>query len=320
MSDPTQIDIEANVRFLKLLDTVEHTFQVFDDDSDRDDKSLAKIRHGTLTQHADFLRRCNNDLGCGVFVTVNETDGKGRKAENIIRVRAVYTDLDGAPLEPVMRGRVKPHIVVESSPQRWHCYWLVAGMPLEDFSAVQLAIIERFNSDRSVHDLPRVMRLPGFIHSKVKNGIRSELFVSRIIQAIDGPPYPASYFERAATEVHTPGRRSDVSLLDMWKAATALEVIPNDNLDWADWNRIGMATWAATGGSQYGFDAFDSWSANSQKYYAQRTRRVWKGYERSPPNQLNIGTLIFLADDADPQWRDRMMAEVTALMNGDPHG
>jgi hypothetical protein len=42
-----------------------------------------------------------NREGAGVFVTVNETDLKGRTAKNITSVRAVFVDLDGAPLEPV---------------------------------------------------------------------------------------------------------------------------------------------------------------------------------------------------------------------------
>jgi hypothetical protein len=317
-----QVDLTETERFLRLLDptATSFAFRTFDDNVDRDSPALLRVFYGPLSRHAAELQRLN-ELGAGVFVIVNQTDGEGRKAENIVRIRAVFADLDGAPLEPVMAARLKPHIVTESSPAKWHCYWLVDGMPLEDFTAVQTAIIERFNSDPVIHDLPRVMRLPGFVHAKVKNGVRAEPFVSRIISVHDGPAYPAINFERAAMEVHTPGRRSsEVSLLDMWKAACALEVILNDDLDWYDWNRIGMATWTATGGSEYGFEAFDSWSTKSKKYNARRTRKVWKGYHRSPPDQLDIGTLIFLANQADPEWRDRMMAEITATMSGERHG
>jgi RepB DNA-primase from phage plasmid len=81
-----------------------------------------------------------------------------------------------------------PQIVVESSPGRFHAYWLVVGMPPNDFSACQEALIERFGSDRAVKDLPRVMRLPGFKHRKGKP------FRSRIIRISKVPPYPASDF------------------------------------------------------------------------------------------------------------------------------
>jgi hypothetical protein len=212
-----------------------------------------------------------------------------------------------------MKGKLPPHIVVESSPERWHCYWLVEGMALEDFRAVQKAIIGRFNSDPSVHDLPRVMRLPGFFHCKEKP------FLIRIFETRDAPPYPARVFERAKVEKHTPGEQDKITLLDMWKAASALEVIPNDDLDWHEWNRIGMAVWRATGGSEYGFKAFDTFSAKSSKYNPRLTRQVWKGYRRSPPNKLGIGTLIFLANQAAPDWREKMVVEVMSG-GGDHHG
>jgi len=315
-------DLAEAARFLRMLDpaATRFTFQSFDDDVDRNDKSLTHIIHGSLEQCQARLRRLNN-AGAGIFVTINATDFKGRKAENIVRVRAIYADLDGAPLEPVLAARLQPHVIVESSANRFHCYWLVGdGMPLEDFGAVQLAVIERFNSDRSVHDLPRVMRVPGFVHAKVKNGIRSNPFLTRIISTHDDPPYLSVVFERAKVEPHTPGRRSEATLLEQWTAATALEIIPNDDLDWKPWNRIGMATWQATGGSQYGFEAFDTFSKKSSKYKARRTADIWEGYERSPPDQLNIGTLIFLANEVDPNWRDRLLAEMVAVLSGDQHG
>jgi hypothetical protein len=263
------------------------------------------------------LKQLNQD-GAGVFVTINETDGKGRKAKNIVRIRAVFVDLDGAPLAPVMSGRCLPHIIVESSPQRWHAYWLVQGMALEDFTPIQWAAIRRYNADPIIHDLPRVMRLPGFVHAKVKNGVKSEPFVSGIIHTRDGPAYPATTFDRVPTEIHTPGAHA-VTPLDEWRAAAALEVIPNRDLDWGDWNRVGMATWRSTGGSHYGYEAFEYWSMKSLKYNPRRTLKVWKGYSRSPPHSLGLGTLIMLADEADPGWRERFQAEVLATVNGGGH-
>src|SRR5262249_3485707 len=49
------------------------------------------------------------------------------------------------------------------------------------------------------------------------------------------------------------------------RVAAALEVIPND-VDWDEWNRVGMAMWRATGGTKAGFVAFDKWSQKSPKY------------------------------------------------------
>jgi putative DNA primase/helicase len=121
--------------------------------------------HGTLDEVLDSLIQ-ENAQGSGVFVTVNETDLTARKTENITRVRALFVDLDGAPLEPIQAWEKKPHMIVKSSPGRWHAYWLVEDMPLTEFKPAQQALASKFGGDPKVHDLPRLMRLPGFLHNK----------------------------------------------------------------------------------------------------------------------------------------------------------
>jgi hypothetical protein len=183
------VDQDQAERFLTALDpnATAFTFQTFDDNADRKDKALVKVLHGTLAQHWKALVRLNA-RGAGIYVTVNATDLKGRTASNIISVRAVFVDLDGAPLEPVLaEGIPHPHIVTETSSGRWHAYWRVENMPLEEFSGLQKLLIARFNGDKSVHDLPRVMRIPGFIHCKTRDGVTSAPFLSRLVEANDAP-------------------------------------------------------------------------------------------------------------------------------------
>jgi len=152
-------------RFLEVVAGNELvTFQSFDD-SEEKRRRLARIIHGTLGQHAAQLTRLNNE-GAGVYVMVNRGDGKGRKNENVLSVRAVFIDLDGAPVEPVRNAPVKPHLIVQSSPGRYHAYWKVSDCPLENFGVIQKALAEKFNADTSISDLARVMRLPGFFHRK----------------------------------------------------------------------------------------------------------------------------------------------------------
>jgi hypothetical protein len=141
------------------------TFQTFDDNKDRKDQHLARVLHGSLDEHAATLAQLNAQ-GAGIFVTVNETNLRGRTTENIVKVRAVFSDLDGAPLVPVLASEPAPHIVVESSPDRWHPYWLPSYVRLKNFRALQQVLIRRYGGDPAVHDLPRVLRLPGFIHRK----------------------------------------------------------------------------------------------------------------------------------------------------------
>ena len=84
--------------------------------------------------------------------------------------------------------------------------------------------------------------------------------------------------------------------------AAALAVIPNDNLDWDTWNTTGMATWAATGGSEVGRAAFATWSAKSPKNDPQATENRWQHYQTSPPTKIGHGTLVYLARKHSPGW------------------
>jgi hypothetical protein len=165
------------------------TFQTFDDHKAprklRD--PLAKWMHGTLAEHADMLADLNA-RGAGVFVMVNEGDGKGRKATNVQRVRAYFADFDGTQPPDVATVPLRPHAIIESSPGRWHWYWFIDGAPLAMFGAVQSAIAERFGSDPSMKDLPRVLRLPGFLHQK------HEPFLTRIVELRDAPRYTHTDF------------------------------------------------------------------------------------------------------------------------------
>ena len=170
-------DLDVANRFLTHL--APHgrvTFQTFDD-SPQKRPELVRVRHGTLDRHADELTALNHS-GAGIYVMVNEGDGRGRKAQNVVAVRALFVDLDGAPLEPVLAAEEPPHIVVKSSPRRWHPYWLVSGCMPAKFTEYQKALAARFNGDPSVHDRCRVMRIAGFFHRK-EAPFRSELIVER---------------------------------------------------------------------------------------------------------------------------------------------
>lgn len=140
------------------------TFQTFDD-TGRGRKKLARVFHGTLAEHAAALAELNR-IGASVNFMVNEGDGRGRTKHNVTTVRAIFVDLDGAPLEPVLTGPLRPHATVQSSPGKFHAYWFVDGVRLEDFTPLQRSIAAQFDGDKAVSDLARVMRLPGSLHCK----------------------------------------------------------------------------------------------------------------------------------------------------------
>lgn len=124
----------------------------------------ARVYAGTLVEHFDELCRANME-GAGVFVVINESNGD--KAADVTRVRAVYLDLDGAPIEPVLSCPLPPSLVIQTSPGKWHCYWLLSDdLPLTEFKPIQKAIAARFDGDERVCDPSRIMRLAGTWHRK----------------------------------------------------------------------------------------------------------------------------------------------------------
>jgi len=166
------------------------TFQTFGEGDAKGARGLNRILHGTLAEYRATLANLNA-RGAGIFWMVNAGDGKGRKAPNVQRIRALFVDLDGAPLAPVTASPLAPHAIMESSRGRWHAYWCISDCPLAVFPAYQKALATRFDADAKVHDLPRVLRLPGFVHRK------GEPFASHIVALCHAPPYTLAAFRDA---------------------------------------------------------------------------------------------------------------------------
>lgn len=180
---PHKVDLDTARVFLDILDPTRrpYTFQTLDDSKARKDPQLARVFHGDFNTIAQDLIELNRQ-GAGVFVMINVGDGIKRRgagtcrtAKNVVGVRAFFADLDGSPLEPVFEDGPNPTIVIESSPNRWHVYWALSNATLNSFKDGQQLIATKYKGDLNVHDLPRVMRLPGFFHQKATP------FQSRII-------------------------------------------------------------------------------------------------------------------------------------------
>lgn len=123
------------------------------------------------------------------------------------------------------------------------------------------------------------------------------------------PHFPADYLPR-----YRHHDSSDEGLVadDPQLVEPALSAVPNDDLNWDDWNRIAMAIFAATGGSDEGFEAFDAWSQKCDKYSVHETNKRWRDIWRSPPTQIGMGTIFWEAFEADPDWLYRYELEQEA--------
>jgi len=168
------IKLSAARKFLARLDpsSPKFHFRTFTDNEEKRQAlkatgkpdPLARNFHGSLADLAQELTS-QNEKGAGVFVVVN---AGGQRDKEISRLRGCFADQDdGGPLVDLSE-LPEPNILVRSSPKKFHIYWLVDDVAVNQFSILQKRIIAKLGTDPSVHNLSHVMRLPGFIHRKGK--------------------------------------------------------------------------------------------------------------------------------------------------------
>lgn len=167
-STPPAHDKEMARKFLAGLDpnATRFTFQFFRDCG----AGRAEIFHGTLDEVWPKVLALNTpQQGAGVFVTVAETDFKGRKVHNIVRPRALFVDADSKEqaeqcIRVLNACGIHPSMAANSG--RGYHFYFSTDVPLNGFSDFQKQLIAKLGTDPAVKDLPRVMRLPGTLHLK----------------------------------------------------------------------------------------------------------------------------------------------------------
>ncbi len=125
-----------------------------------------------------------------------------------------------------------------------------------------------------------------------------------------GAPVPAASTGSGTRQPSPHGAGADP--LDVVAALHAIP--PDDALDWDHWNRVGLATWAATGGSLAGLAAFSAWTERSAGQHGRKPRERWDHYSRHEDRLplAGAGTLFHLAQQARPGWRKPSLARDAA--------
>lgn len=171
-------DLTEAQRFLDILEHGGHFwFQTALEPKPDDGKASPRVLHGTLAEVGDQLVKLNQ-TGSAVWVQINA--GTGRKDADVNRVRAYFVDQDKGSTELLFASAHPADIIIESSPGKFHGYWLTGNAPLESFALRMHALADKFDGDHNICNLGRVMRLPGFIHHK------GEPFLSRIVKIREG--------------------------------------------------------------------------------------------------------------------------------------
>ena len=286
-----QPDYCEAARFLSLLDPSAEafTFQLIP----KIKGQSAPILNGSLDMLCGELFDAN-ERGDGVFVTVNETDLKGRKLANMRRVRAVWVDHDDPARVPDATPLI-PSFVVRTSPGKFQAYWIVDGLTFEQHKAVMRRMVADYGSDKNAADLPRVLRLAGSLHTK------GEPFLVRIT-AESGKRYTAAEILAAFPPVEAaPVERAErvgaeTTVLSEECARIVEALTPVDASEYGTWLQIGMALFHHFGGGADGCQIWDDWSATAPNYDADVIDDKWNTF-RAEPGQtpVTIGTLYDIA-------------------------
>lgn len=255
-------------------------------------------------------------------------------ADNLAAVLVLSVEIDHAPPEAlttlipllgkptllVVSGGIDIDYETGETHDRLHLHWRLARPAITEAAIARAVLARRLacalvGGDASGTNPVHPFRWPGSWHRKAEPRLSFILELNDVevdldhaydvlleaadqrgmVEYDDGTP-PTSNPEKMARSIE------DV--------ATWLRHIPNPlpestqpAFEW--WNHVGMALYAATGGSAEGRDLFLEWSRKDPAYdtpyhHAQVTRR-WSHYHRNPPTRLGAGTLYYLYNE---YWSD----------------
>jgi hypothetical protein len=287
-----KINLRVTEEFLRLLDPEadEFTFQIYDDlpaeskaKGGKGKKRSGRIIRGAWGKHRHELEELNNN-GYAVAVAINETDGEGRKKENVTRIRAIKADFDGTT--PPEQWPLKPSIIVTTREGRYHYYWLVEGkMSKKTAEGIEKCLVKKYGADPACAEIARAMRLPGFLHQKEAPSL------VRIAES-NGKRYKPNELKRAFPPAKAKPRKSSWGAAGTEQINKALTHVEAD-IGYHEWLKIGMALHDHFGGSDEGLQLWDEWSSTGKKYEAGLCEKKWKSFGRL--QGIRIATLFHLA-------------------------
>ncbi|MEM6812507.1 MAG: AAA family ATPase [Pseudomonadota bacterium] len=278
--------LEEAKKYLEALDEFasEFTFQTFDDTSNNN-KTLCRILNGPIKDHWETLVELNSQ-GAGIYVTVNETDLKGRSSKNIIAPRAFYLDDDDGITEP----QIKPNMIVYTSESKRHLYWFIdsSEWTLQEYKILQRQFVHQCKADKNAVDIARVLRIPGLYNMKDPQNpylVHADFLGYNFIRKADFlkivKPEPTSLRQGKVKNEYTQS--------DLENVRNALEFVSSD--DRSTWIDFGIAL--KNDFDEDGFEVWDDWSRQSSKYVNGECEEKWK--EFSGKGDIHIASIFYLA-------------------------
>lgn len=181
----------------------------------------------------------------GIYFVVNSG---GTKDADIIRINAIFCEIDDKPIieqHDIFDNESpwSPSIRIETR-KSVHAYWLLSEpITNENFLELQQGLIKFYNSDKSIKNLSRVMRLPFFNHVRWDDGYKYQRityhtfrpdFTYSLAELREGFPYTPP---KKHVEVYQPSGRMET--LDDVKAELRRRVMEMDS--WRSHGKWGSA-------------------------------------------------------------------------------
>lgn len=213
--DPELIDPDQAREFLTMLGGERNTFNVLHCTPARGhvpglpDAATMKgmpertdsmgVRRGAVTDKLLAELTAMNAQGGNVFVSTQHATGLGKA--DVTKARALFLDIDAgqftkdgatrdealakasAVVDDAMTCGAEPTMVVQTG-NGYHVWWRIkdGAIAVKDIPMWLKALIKRFGSDPSIHDIQRVMRVPGFLHVKNHDDPRPVTIIRRSAQ------------------------------------------------------------------------------------------------------------------------------------------
>jgi hypothetical protein len=111
-----------------------------------------------------------NNKGADIYLAPNVFKGNRRKKENVEKINALWIDIDRGGREAlgkVLATKPEPHIVLESSTDKFQGLWKVdRTLSIPEAEKMLKSLATQFGGDMNATDAPRVLRVPGFKNCK----------------------------------------------------------------------------------------------------------------------------------------------------------